>query len=307
METENDTHISEFLLLGISNEPELQPLIFGLFLTMYLITVFGNLLIFLAVSSDSHLHTPMYFFLSNLSFVDICFISTTIPKMLWNIQTQSQVITYEGCINQIYFLLLFAGLDDFLLTVMAYDRFVAICHPLHYTVIMNPRLCGLLVLVSWMMSALNSLIQILMMLRLSFCRVLEIPNFFCELNQVVRSACSDTFLNDVMVYVAAGLLSGGPFVGILYSYSKIVSSIRGIASAQGKYRAFSTCASHLSVVCLFYCTILGVYLNPADAHNSHSSAIASVMYTVVTPMLNPFIYSLRNKDIKEALKRFIEQ
>ncbi|XP_010856684.1 PREDICTED: olfactory receptor 7A17-like [Bison bison bison] len=307
MEPENDTHISEFLLLGISDEPELQPLIFGLFLTMYLITVFGNLLIFLAVSSDSHLHTPMYFFLSNLSFVDICFISTTIPKMMWNIQMQSKVITYEGCINQIYFLLLFAGLDDFLLTVMAYDRFVAICHPLHYTVIMNSRLCGLLVLVSWMMSALNSLIQILMMLRLSFCRVPEIPNFFCELNQVVRSACSGTFLNDVMVYVAAGLLSGGPFIGILYSYSKIVSSIRGISSAQGKYRAFSTCASHLSVVSLFYCTILGVYLNPADAHNSHSSAIASVMYTVVTPMLNPFIYSLRNKDIKEALKRFIEQ
>ncbi|DAA28265.1 TPA: olfactory receptor, family 7, subfamily A, member 17-like [Bos taurus] len=307
MEPENETHISEFLLLGLSNEPELQPLIFGLFLTMYLITVFGNLLIFLAVSSDSHLHTPMYFFLSNLSFVDICFISTTIPKMMWNIQMQSKVITYEGCINQIYFLLLFAGLDDFLLTVMAYDRFVAICHPLHYTVIMNSRLCGLLVLVSWMMSALNSLIQILMMLRLSFCRVPEIPNFFCELNQVVRSACSGTFLNDVMVYIAAGLLSGGPFIGILYSYSKIVSSIRGISSAQGKYRAFSTCASHLSVVSLFYCTTLGVYLNPADAHNSHSSAIASVMYTVVTPMLNPFIYSLRNKDIKEALKRFIEQ
>ncbi|XP_055285581.1 olfactory receptor 7A17-like [Moschus berezovskii] len=307
MEPENDTYISEFLLLGISNEPELQPLIFGLFLTMYLITVFGNLFIFLAVSSDSHLNTPMYFFLSNLSFVDICFISTTIPKMLWNIQMQSKVITYEGCISQIYFLLLFAGLDDFLLTVMAYDRFVAICHPLHYTVIMNPRLCGLLVLMSWMMSALNSLIQILMMLPLSFCRVPEIPNFFCELNQVVRSACSDTFLNDMMVYVAAGLLSGGPFIGILYSYSKIVSSIRGISSAQGKYRVFSTCASHLSVVSLFYCTILGVYLNPADAHNSHSSAIASVMYTVVTPMLNPFIYSLRNKDIKEALKRFIEQ
>ncbi|XP_052499761.1 olfactory receptor 7A17-like [Budorcas taxicolor] len=307
MEPENDTHISEFLLLGISNESELQPLIFGLFLTMYLITLLGNLLIILAVSSDSHLHTPMYFFLSNLSFVDICFISTTIPKMLWNIKMQSKVITYEGCINQIYFLLLFAGLDDFLLTVMAYDRFVAICHPLHYTVIMNPWLCGLLVLVSWMMSALNSLIQILMMLRLSFCRVPEIPNYFCELNQVVRSACSDTFLNDVMVYVAAGLLSGGPFTGILYSYSKIASSIRGISPAQGKYRAFSTCASHLSVVPLFYCTVLGVYLNPADAHNSHSSAIASVMYTVVTPMLNPFIYSLRNKDIKEALKRFIEQ
>uniref|UniRef100_A0A4W2G9W6 Olfactory receptor 7A17-like n=1 Tax=Bos indicus x Bos taurus TaxID=30522 RepID=A0A4W2G9W6_BOBOX len=294
---ENDTHISEFLLLGLSNEPELQPLIFGLFLTMYLITVFGNLLIFLAVSSDSHLHTPMYFFLSNLSFVDICFISTTIPKMMWNIQMQRKVITYEGCINQIYFLLLFAGLDDFLLTVMAYDRFVAICHPLHYTVIMNSRLCGLLVLVSWMMSALNSLIQILMMLRLSFCRVPEIPNFFCELNQVVRSACS-------VMYFAAVLLGGGPFVGILYSYSKIVSSIRRILSAQGKYKAFSTCASHLTVVSLFYCMMLGVYLSSAATHNAHSSATASVMYTVITPMLNPFIYSLRNKDMKRALKVF---
>ncbi|XP_057564340.1 olfactory receptor 7A17-like [Hippopotamus amphibius kiboko] len=304
MEPGNDTRISEFLLLGISNEPELQPYIFGIFLCMYLITVFGNLLIFLAVSSDPHLHTPMYFFLSNLSFVDICFISTTIPKMLWNIQMQSKGISYEGCITQIYFLLLFAGLDDFLLTVMAYDRFVAICHPLHYTVIMNPRLCGLLVLLSWVMSALNSLVQTLMILQLSFCRDLEIPNFFCELNQVVRRACCDTFLNDVMVYVAAGLLSGGPFIAILYSYSKIGSSICRISLAQGKYTAFYTCASHLSVVALFYSTILGVYLNPADAHSSHSSVTTSVMYTVVTPMLNPFIYSLRNKDIKKALKRF---
>ena len=305
MEPGNDTQISEFLLLGISNEPELQPLIFGLFLSMYLITVFGNLLIFLAIISNPHLRTPMYFFLSNLSFVDICFISTTIPKMLWNTHMQSKGITYAGCISQIYFLLLFAGLDDFLLTVMAYDRFVAICRPLHYTVIMNPWLCGLLVLVSWMMSALNSLIQTLMTLWLPFCRVLEIPHFFCELNQVVRGACCDTFLNDIMVFIAAGLLSGGPFIGILYSYSKIVSSIRGISSTQGKYKAFSTCVSHLSVVALFYGTVLGVYLNPADAHSSYNSITTSVMYTVVTPLLNPFIYSLRNKDIKGALRRFI--
>ncbi|XP_039739081.1 olfactory receptor 7A10-like [Pteropus medius] len=176
---------------------------------MYLITVFGNLLIILAVSSDSHLHTPMYFFLSNLSLVDICFISTTIPKMLVNLQTQSKVITYEGCITQMYFYVLFVGLDNFILTTMAYDRFVAICHPLHYTVIMNPRLCGLLVLVSWIMFA-----------------------------------------------------------------------------------------------SLFYCTSLGVYLSSAATHSSHPSATTSVMYTVVTPMLNPFIYSLRNKDIKGALKGF---
>ncbi|XP_052499449.1 olfactory receptor 7A17-like [Budorcas taxicolor] len=176
---------------------------------MYLITVFGNLLIILLVSSDSHLHTPMYFFLSNLSFVDICFTSTTIPKMLWNNKTQSKVITYEGCITQIYFFILSGVLDIFLLTVMAYDRFVAICHPLYYTVIMNPRLCVLLVLVSWLL-----------------------------------------------------------------------------------------------IVSLFFCTSLGVYLSSAATHGSQSSATASVMYTVVTPMLNPFIYSLRNKDIKGAMKRF---
>uniref|UniRef100_A0A286ZY56 Olfactory receptor n=1 Tax=Sus scrofa TaxID=9823 RepID=A0A286ZY56_PIG len=302
METDNDTQILEFLLLGFSKQPESQPIIFGLFCSMYLITVFGNLLIILAVISDYHLHIPMYFFLSKLSFVDICFTSTTIPKMLWNIQTQSKAITYEGCITQIYFLILFAVLDILLLTVMAYDRFVAICHPLHYTVIMNPRLCGLLVLVPWIMSVLNSLLQTLMMMQLSFCTNFEIPHFFCELNQMIQLACSDTFLNTIVMYFAAALLCGGPFFGILCSYSKIVSSIYRISSAQGKYKAFSTCASHLSVVSLFYCTMLGVYLSSAAAHSSHSSATASVMYTVITPMLNPFIYSLRNKDMKRALK-----
>ncbi|XP_024429741.1 olfactory receptor 7A10 [Desmodus rotundus] len=300
----NLTRVSEFLLLGLSEEPELQLLLFGLFLSMYLITVLGNLLIILAVSSDSHLHTPMYFFLYNLSLVDICFTSTTIPKMLMNIQTQSKAITYAGCITQIYFLILFGVLDICLLTMMAYDRFVAICHPLHYTVIMNPRLCGLLVLVSWILSSLDSLLQCKMVLDLSFCRVLEIPHFFCELNQMIQLACSDTFLNNIVMYFSAVLLGGGPLAGILYSYSKIVSSIRAIPSAQGKYKAFSTCASHLSVVSLFYGTILGVYLSSAGTHSSQSSAVTSVMYTVVTPMLNPFIYSLRNRDIKGSLKRF---
>ncbi|EPQ09459.1 Olfactory receptor 7A10 [Myotis brandtii] len=300
----NDPLISEFLLLGFSEEPALQPLTFGLFLSMYLVTVLGNLLIILAVSSESHLHTPMYFFLSNLSLVDFCFISTTVPKMLANIQTQSKVITYEGCITQMYFFLLFGGLDDFLLAVMAYDRYVAICHPLHYMVIMNPRLCGLLVLMSWIMGALNSLLQSLIVLPLSFCTDLEIPNYFCELKEVVQLACSDTFLNNMVMYFVSVLLGGGPLTGIIYSYSKIVSSICRIPSAQGKYKAFSTCVSHLSVVTLFYGTSIGVYLSSAATQSSHSSAAASVMYTVVTPMLNPFIYSLRNKDIKRALKRF---
>ncbi|XP_046292618.1 olfactory receptor 7A5-like [Marmota monax] len=306
MEPGNDTQLLEFLLLGLAEDPELQLLNFGLFLSMYLVTVLGNLLIILATISDSHLHTPMYFFLSNLSFVDICFTSTTIPKMLVNIQTQSKAITYAGCITQIHFFVLFAGLDNFLLTVMAYDRFVAICHPLNYMVIMKYRICGLLVLVSWVVSVLYALLQSLMMLRLSFCTDLEIPHFFCELNQVIQHACSDTFLNEVVIYFAALLLGGGPLTGILYSYCKIVSSIRAISSAQGKYKAFSTCASHLSVVSLFYGTSLGVYLSSAVTQNSRSTATASVMYTVVTPMLNPFIYSLRNKDIKSALRRLCD-
>ncbi|XP_037004693.2 olfactory receptor 7A17-like [Artibeus jamaicensis] len=301
----NDTPTSEFLLLGLSEAPELQPVLFGLFLCMYLITVLGNLLIILAVSSDSHLHTPMYFFLSNLSLADICITSTTIPKMLVNIQTQNKAITYAGCITQMFFFIFFGVVDTLLLTVMAYDRYVAICHPLHYKIIMNPWLCGLLVLVSWITSSLYSLLQSLMVLQLSFCADLEIPHFFCELNQMSQLASSDTFLNDMVMYLATGLLAGGPLSGILYSYSKIVTSICAISSAQGKYKAFSTCASHLSVVSLFYGTSLGVYLSSASTHNSQSSATASVMYSVVTPMLNPFIYSLRSRDIKGALRRLV--
>ncbi|XP_076975726.1 olfactory receptor 7A17-like [Tamandua tetradactyla] len=304
MKTGNETQISEFLLLGLSKEKEMQPFLFMLFLFLYLVTIFGNLLIILATITDSHLHTPMYFFLSNLSFIDICFTSTTIPKVLLNIQMQSRVITYAGCITQMYFFTLFVGLDDCLLTVMAYDRFMAICHPLHYTVTMNPKLCVLLVLGSWVIIALHSLIETIMVLWLSFCTHLEIPHFFCELNQMVQLACSDTFINDIVMYFAAGVLGGGPLAGILFSYSKIVSSIHAISSVRGKYKAFSTCASHLLVVSLFYCTSLGVYLSSAASHSTHSSVPASVMYTVVTPMLNPFIYSLRNKDIKGALMKF---
>ena len=216
MEPGNETQISEFLLLGLSKKIELQTLIFGLFLSMYLITVIGNLLLILAVSSDPHLHTPMYFFLSNLSFVDVCFTSTTIPKMLKNIRTKNKAITYEGCITQIHFFLLFATMEIFLLTVMAYDHFVAICHPLRYTIIMNPWVCGLLALMSWMMSVLNSLLQSLMVLWLSLCIDLEIYHFFCEINHVVQFACSDTFLNVLVMYFAAVMLAGGSVIGILY-------------------------------------------------------------------------------------------
>ncbi|KAM9687624.1 olfactory receptor 7D4-like [Trichechus inunguis] len=304
MEAENQT-FSGFLLLGLSEDPELQHLFFGLFLSMYLVSVLGNLLIFLAVYSDPNLHTPMYFFLSNLSFVDICFITTTVPKMLVNIQTESKDISYIGCLTQVYFFMIFLGLDTFLLTIMSYDRFVAICHPLHYTIFMNPQLCLLLVLMSWVIIFLVSLLHILLLMRLNFCRGTEIPHFFCELAQIIKLACSDTFINNFFLYVMTVLVGVFPFTGILFSYSQIVSSLMRMSSAGSKYKAFSTCMSHLSVVSLFYGTGLGVYLSSVVTHSFQASSIASAMYTVVTPMLNPFIYSLRNKDVKGALGRLL--
>ncbi|XP_070270017.1 olfactory receptor 7D4-like [Myotis yumanensis] len=303
MEAENHTEASQFLLLGLSDDTKLQPLLCGVFLCMYLFTVLGNLLIIVAISSDSHLHTPMYFFLTNLSFIEICFTSTTVPKMLVNVQAQSKSITYIGCLIQVYFVMIFAGMDSFLLTVMAYDRYVAICQPLYYMVIMNPRFCGILVLISWLIIFWVSLLHILLMRRLTFCVGTEIPHFFCELTQILKVACSDTLINNIVLNVATALLGVIPLTGILFSYSRIVASVMRISSAGGKYKAFSTCGSHLAVVSLFYVTGLGVHLSSALTHSSLQNSIASVMYTVVTPMLNPFIYSLRNKDMKGALRR----
>ncbi|XP_004633098.2 olfactory receptor 7D4-like [Octodon degus] len=307
MELENQTTLSTFLLLGLSEDKGLQPLLCGLFLSMYLVCVTGNLLIILAVSSDSHLHTPMYFFLSNLSFVDICFTSTTVPKMLVNTQTQNKAISYNGCFTQMYFFMIFSGLDSLLLIVMAYDRLVAICHPLHYMVIMNPRCCSLLLLLSWLLCLAYSLLQTLMALRVSFCRGTEIPHFFCELAQMLKLACSDTFANDLLLYCVTGILGIMPLSGILFSYSRIVTAILRMSSPGGRrYKAFSTCGSHLSVVALFYGTGLAVYLTSGTTRPSRGGSVASVMYTVVAPMLNPFIYSLRNKELKGALKRVFQ-
>ncbi|XP_057566360.1 olfactory receptor 7D4-like [Hippopotamus amphibius kiboko] len=307
MGAENHTGVSQFLLLGLSDDPELQPLLFGVLLSMYLVTVFGNLLIILVISSDSHLHTPMYFFLTNLSFVDICFVSTTVPKTLVNIETQSKDISYIGCLTQLYFFMIFAVMDSFILTVMAYDRFVAICHPLHYTVIMNPRLCCLLVLICWFIIFWVALLHILLMMRLTFRLGTEIPHFFCELAQILKVASSDTFINNIFLLVATALLGVFPLTGIIFSYSRIVFSLMRISSAMGKYKAFSTCGSHLCVVSLFYGTSLGVYLTSAVTHSPQRSSTASVLYTVFTPMLNPFIYSLRNKDMKGALGRLLSR
>ncbi|XP_006877452.1 PREDICTED: olfactory receptor 18-like [Chrysochloris asiatica] len=306
IEPQNFTDNSEFLLLGLSEDPELQPLFFGLFLSIYLITVCGNLLIILAVSFDPHLHTPMYFFLSNLSFTDIAFISTTVPKMLVNIQTQSKSIGYEGCLTQVCFFYFFVCLDSMFLTVMAYDRLVAICHPLHYTIIMNLRLCGLLLFVSFLISILNSQLHILMVSQLTFCTDVEVPSFFCDPLQLFPLACSDTSTINILVYCTGVIFGGVPVSGILYSYIRIISSIRRVSSSGGRYKAFSTCGSHLSVVFLFYGTGLGVYLSSAVSP-AREGAVASVVYTLFTPMLNPYIYSLRNKDIKKGLWRLVKK
>ncbi|XP_004378633.1 olfactory receptor 7G2-like [Trichechus manatus latirostris] len=305
MEPKNQTDTSEFLLLALTEDPELQTLLFSLFLSMYVVTVLGNLLIVLAVTFDSYLHTPMYFFLANLSFTDICFSTATIPKMLVNLQAQNPSITYAGCLVQVCFVLIFGVLENFLLGVMAYDRYVAICHPLRYTVIMNTRLCGLLILLSLFISIMNALFHSLMVLQLSFCTDPEIPYFFCEVLQVIEVACSDTLINNIFSYFAATILGGVPLSGIIFSYIQIVSSILRMPSVDGKYKAFSTCGSHLSVISLFYGTGLGTYVSAAFTYSSKKTAVASVMYTVVTPMMNPFIYSLRNRDMKGALRKII--
>ncbi|XP_047386397.1 putative gustatory receptor clone PTE01 [Sciurus carolinensis] len=293
--------------MGLSEDPDQQPILFGLFLSMYMVTVFGNLLIILAVSSDSHLHTPMYFFLSNLSLTDISFTSTTVPKMIVDIQTHSRVISYAGCLTQMSFFMLFGCLDSLLLSVMAYDRFVAICHPLHYQVIMHPCLCSFLVLLSVLISLLVSQLHNSMVLQLTYFKNVEISHFFCDPSQLLNLACSDMFTNNIVMYFVGDISGFLPISGIFFSYYKIVSSILRVPSSGGKYKAFSTCGSHLLVVCLFYGTGLGVYLSSAVSLSPRKGAVASVVYTVVTPMLNPFIYSLRNKDIKRAMQKLFRK
>ncbi|XP_040846121.1 olfactory receptor 18-like [Ochotona curzoniae] len=289
--------------MGFSEDPELQPPLLGLFLSMYLVTVLGNLLIILAVTSDSHLHTPMYFFLCNLSLADMGFTSTTVPKMIVDILTHSTAISYAGCLTQMSLFLLFGCMDDLLLTVMAYDRFVAICHPLHYQVIMNPRRCGFLVSLSFVTSLLDSFTQTLMVLGITCFKRVEISNFFCDPSQLLNLTCADAFTHDMANYFIGIIFGVFPMSGIFYSYYKVVSSILKVPSAGGRYKAFSTCGSHLTVVCLFYGTALGVYLSSALSLSPRSCSAASLVYTVVTPMLNPFIYSLKNRDIKRALQR----
>ncbi|MBZ3869145.1 Olfactory receptor 7G1 [Sciurus carolinensis] len=306
MDPTNQTAVSEFLLLGLTEDPALQSLIFSLFLFMCLVTILGNLLIILVIYSDSHIHTPMYFFLCNLSFNDICISMTTIPKMLLNILTGDQSITYTGCLTQVAFVMISSYWENFLLAVMAYDRYVAICHPLRYTVIMKPCFLILLVLVSLFVSIVDALLHTLLLLRLSFCRDPEIPQFFCEFAQVIKLSCSDTFTDNLIILIAVCVFAGVPLSGIIFSYIHIVSSVLRMPSSGGKQKAFSTCGSHLSVVCLFCGTGARVYISSAVTDASKKTAVASVMYSVVPQILNPFIYSLRNRDMKGALRNLMD-
>ncbi|XP_030857262.2 olfactory receptor 7E24-like [Gorilla gorilla gorilla] len=270
---------------------------------MYLVTVLRNLLIILAVNPDSHLHTPMYFFLSNLCWADLGFTLATVPKMTVDMQSHSRVISHVGCLTQMSFLVIFACIEDMLLTVMAYDCFVAICRPLHYPVIVNPHSLCLLHLVSFFLSLLDSQLHSWIVLQFTFFKNVEISNFVCEPSQLLNLACSDSVINRIFMYFDSTMFGFLPISGILLSFYKIVPSILRMSSSDGKYKAFATCGSHLAVVCLFYGTGIGVHLTSAVAPPPRNAVVASVMYAVVTPMLNAFIYSLRNRDIQSALRR----
>ncbi|XP_055983856.1 olfactory receptor 1P1-like [Sorex fumeus] len=303
----NQSNSFGFLLWGLSEQPEQQRVLFLVFLCMYLVTVTGNLLIILAIYTDKHLHMPMYFFLASLSCADILFTSTTVPKVLVNIQTQSRSISYAGCLAQLYFFLTFGDMDSFLLATMAYDRYVAICHPLHYTMIMSPRRCTLLITICWILTNIISMPHTFLMLRLSFCPNKIIPDFFCDLVPLMKVSCSDTKVNELLILYLGGAVLVIPFILILISYIRIFAAILKVPSAQGRRKAFSTCGSHLAVVALFFGTVYRAYLFPSSSSSNsvEGDTAAAVMYAVVTPMLNPFIYSLRNKDMKGALGRLL--
>ncbi|XP_025769051.1 olfactory receptor 1J1-like isoform X1 [Puma concolor] len=305
MRRENQSSVSEFLLLGLPIRPEQQAMFFALFLGMYLSTVLGNLLIILLIRLDSRLHTPMYFFLSHLAFTDVSFSSVTVPKMLMNMHAKYKSISYAGCISQTYFFIFCADLDSFLITSMAYDRYVAICHPLHYTIVMSQSICVMLVAGSWVIACACALLHTLLLAQLSFCADHTVPHFFCDLAALLKLSCSDTSLNQLVIFTAGLTAIMLPFLCIVVSYGHIGATILRVPSSKGICKALSTCGSHLSVVTLYYGAIIGLYFLPSSNNTNNKNLIASLMYTVVTPMLNPFIYSLRNKDMKGALRKLL--
>ncbi|XP_004613590.2 olfactory receptor 1J4-like [Sorex araneus] len=307
MKRDNETSVSQFFLRGLSVPPDHQGLFFTLFLVSYLTTVLGNLLIILLIRMDSRLHTPMYFFLSHLAFNDVSFLSVTMPKMLMDMQTNHKSIPYAGCISQVFFIIFCGCIDNFLLTVMAYDRYVAICQPLHYTTIMRQERCALLVGWSWFLSFIHALLHALLLSRVSFCSNIAVPHFSCELTVLLNMSCSDVSINELAVFTEGIVVVFLPFISVVGSYVRIWATVLRNPSAKRFFKVLSTCGSHLLVVSLYYGTIAEVYFFSSSSLSSNKDIIASIMYMIVTPMLNPFIYSLRNKDIKQALKLFVNK
>ncbi|KFO24140.1 olfactory receptor 50 [Fukomys damarensis] len=303
----NQSSVSEFTLLGLPISPEEQGMYYALFLALYLTTVLGNLLIILLIRLDSRLHTPMYFFLSHLAFADISLSSVTAPKMLMNMLTHSQSISYAGCISQEFFFLLFGDLDSFLLTSMAYDRYVAICHSLHYTTIMSQNLCFLLVIGSWTFSTTIALLHTLLLLCLSFSRENTLHHFFCDLSALLKLSSSDTTINNMVILTVGTVVITVPFMCILVSYGHIGATILRAPSIKGICKALSTCGSHLCVVSLYYGSVIGIYFFPSSSNTNDKDVIVAALYSLVTPMLNPFIYSLRNRDMKGAVGKIFSR
>ncbi|XP_012499349.1 PREDICTED: olfactory receptor 1030-like [Propithecus coquereli] len=303
----NYTTVTEFILLGLTNRAELQPVLFVVFLVIYLITVIGNGSMILLIRSDSKLHTPMYFFLSHLSFVDLCYATNVTPQMLVNFLSKRKTISFIGCAIQSHFFIALVITDYYMLAVMAYDRYVAICKPLLYGSKMSRCVCVSLVAAPYSYGFANGLAQTLLMLHLSFCGPNEINQFYCADPPLMVLACSDTYVKEAAMFVVAGSNLTCSLTIILISYIFIFTAILRIRSAEGRHKAFSTCGSHLTAVTIFYGTLFCMHLRPPSEASVEQGKIVAVFYVFVSPMLNPLIYSLRNKDVKRAIREVIRK